>query len=365
MNISFVDLKTQYERIKNKIDSRIQKVLEHGQYILGPEVIELENTLASYTGSKYCITVSSGTEALLISLLSIEIQPGDEVITSPFSFISASEVIKLLGAIPVFVDIDIKTCNLNPEMLEKAITKKTKAIIPISLFGQPADMDEVNLIAKKYNDIVVIEDAAQSFGAEYKGKKSCNLSKIGCTSFFPSKTLGCFGDGGAIFTNDDKIAKLCYEIRVHGQPKKYIHTSIGVGGRMDTIQCAVLLEKIKILDSELKARRLIAKKYDEFFDVNNIPRVQQHSFCLSSYSLYTIFWKQDRELAINDLRNAGIPTAVHYPKIITDQNPYKEYSKQKFPSALEASRSVLSIPMHPYLTSKQQEKIMNKILSIA
>ncbi len=234
--IPFIDLKTQYRALEDSIKARMHKVLEHGQYIMGPEVRELEQKLEAYTGAKHCITVASGTEALLISLMAMGIQPGDEVITTPFTFVATAEVIVLLGAKPVFVDIEPDTCNIDVSKIEAAITPRTKAIMPVSLYGQPCDMDEINAIADKHK-LIVIEDAAQSFGAEYKGRKSCNLSTIGCTSFFPSKPLGCYGDGGAIFTSDDAIAQACREIRVHGQSKRYVHTRIGVGGRMDTIQC--------------------------------------------------------------------------------------------------------------------------------
>ena len=223
--IPFIDLKTQYQALKTEINERIQRVLEHGQYIMGPEVGELEEKLAAYTGAKHCITVASGTEALLISLMALGIKSGDEVITTPFTFAATAEVIVLLGATPIFVDIEQDTCNIDAKLIEAAITKKTKAIMPVSLYGQPADMDEISAIASKYN-LPVIEDAAQSFGAEYKGRKSCNLSTIGCTSFFPSKPLGCYGDGGAIFTCDDEIAQACREIRIHGQSKRYVHTHI-------------------------------------------------------------------------------------------------------------------------------------------
>ncbi|NDC82360.1 aminotransferase class I/II-fold pyridoxal phosphate-dependent enzyme, partial [bacterium] len=248
--IPFIDLKTQYQHLKTEINQRINAVLEHGQYIMGPEVNELENRLAAYTGATHCITVASGTEALLIALMALGVGPGDEVITTPFTFVATAEVIVLVGATPVYVDVEPDTCNIDVSKIEAAITSKTKVIIPVSLYGQPADMDEINAIASRHN-ITVIEDAAQSFGATYKGKKSCNLSKIGCTSFFPSKPLGCYGDGGAIFTSDDTIAQACREIRVHGQSRRYYHTRIGVGGRMDTIQCAVILAKLDRFEWEV------------------------------------------------------------------------------------------------------------------
>ena len=247
MNIPFIDLKTQYTSISEKVEKRIKAVLEHGQYILGPEVLEIETLLAHRVGSSNCITVSSGTDALLISLMALGIGRGDEVITTNYSFVSTVEVIVLCGATPVFVDIEPETCNIDATLIEDKITEKTKAIIPVSLYGQPADMDAINDIAARNGNLAVIEDGAQSFGATYKGKSSCNLSTIGCTSFFPSKPLGCYGDGGAIFTSDNNLAKICREIRVHGQSKKYTHERVGLGGRMDTLQCAILLAKIEIL----------------------------------------------------------------------------------------------------------------------
>ena len=255
MTIAFIDLKSQYQALKTSVDARIHKVLDHGQYIMGPEVRELEERLEAFTGARHSITVASGTEALLISLMALGIKPGDEIITTPFTFIATAEVIVLLGAVPVFVDIEPDTCNINSSLIEAAITPKTKAIMPVSLYGQPADMDEINAIAARHGNIPVIEDAAQSFGAEYKGRKSCNLSTIGCTSFFPSKPLGCYGDGGAVFTNDDELAKAMREIRVHGQERRYVHTRVGVGGRMDTIQCAIVLAKLERFDWEIEWRR--------------------------------------------------------------------------------------------------------------
>ena len=253
MTIPFIDLKTQYQALKPLIQERINRVLEHGQYIMGPEVQELEEKLAAYTGAKHCTTVASGTEALLICLMALGIKPGDEVITTPFTFVATTEAIVLLGAKPVFVDIEPDTCNIDARKIEEKITDKTKAIMPVSLYGQPADMDEINAIAARHNNIPVIEDAAQSFGATYKGKKSCNLSTVGCTSFFPSKPLGCYGDGGAIFTNDNSIAEACKEIRVHGQSACYVHTRVGVGGRMDTLQCAIVLAKLERFTGRLSS----------------------------------------------------------------------------------------------------------------
>jgi UDP-2-acetamido-2-deoxy-ribo-hexuluronate aminotransferase len=275
MTIPFIDLKTQYKALQPEIQRRINQVLEHGQYIMGPEVKELEEKLSAYTGAKHCITVSSGTEALLISLMALGIGRGDEIITTPFTFVATAEVIVLLGATPVFVDVEPDTGNIDAKLIEAAITSRTKAIMPVSLYGQPADMDEINAIAARQGNIPVIEDAAQSFGAEYKGKKSCNLSTIGCTSFFPSKPLGCYGDGGAIFTNDDAIALACREIRVHGQSQRYVHTRVGVGGRMDTLQCAIVLAKLDRFDWEVEQRLAIGRRYNDLMDQHGIRRIAQ------------------------------------------------------------------------------------------
>lgn len=291
MSMPFIDLKAQYRALQPQIQARINTVLEHGQYIMGPEVRELEERLQSYTGTKHCVTVASGTEALLISLMALGIGPGDEVITTPFTFVATAEVIVLVGATPVFVDIETDTCNIDASLIEAAITSKTKAIMPVSLYGQPADMDEINTIAARYN-IPVVEDAAQSFGAEYKGRKSCNLSTIGCTSFFPSKPLGCYGDGGAIFTNDDVLAQACREIRVHGQSKRYVHTRIGVGGRMDTLQCAVVLAKLERFEWEIETRIEIGKRYNQLLDTIGFPRIVQRSNRTSVFAQYTVFMRK-------------------------------------------------------------------------
>ncbi|MCX7632915.1 MAG: DegT/DnrJ/EryC1/StrS family aminotransferase, partial [Turneriella sp.] len=260
--MEFIDLRSQQRRIRGEIERRIARVLDHGQYILGPEVRELETALAEFCGTKHCLTVASGTDALLIALMALNIGPGDEVIVPPFSFFATAEVVALLGAKPVFADIDDKTYNLAPEKLEAAITPRTKAILPVSLYGQCADFDAINAIATKYA-LPVIEDAAQSFGASYKGRKSCNLSTIGCTSFFPSKPLGCYGDGGAIFTNDDALAEKMAWLRVHGQDRRYHHPLIGINGRMDTLQAAILLAKLQIFPEEITLRATIGRRYSE------------------------------------------------------------------------------------------------------
>jgi UDP-2-acetamido-2-deoxy-ribo-hexuluronate aminotransferase len=369
MTIPFIDLKTQYRALKPQIQERLNRVLEHGQYIMGPEVQELEEKLATYTGAKHCITVASGTEALLISLMALGIKPGDEVITTPFTFVATVEVIVLLGAKPVFVDVELDTCNINASRIEEKITSKTKAIMPVSLYGQPADMDEINAIAARHSNIPVIEDAAQSFGAEYKGKKSCNLSTIGCTSFFPSKPLGCYGDGGAIFTNDDSIAQACREIRVHGQSARYVHTRVGVGGRMDTLQCAIVLAKLERFDWEIEQRIKIGVRYTELLTslrgtecavAIHPPQIQPVTIRpdrTSVYAQYTLICS-DREAIQTKLKQANVPTAIHYPVPLNEQAAYKHLCcPHCTPIASRLAKQVISLPMAPDLTSAQQEQI--------
>ena len=361
--IAFIDLKSQQDAIRPQLEQNIHRVLHHGQYIMGPEVRELEEKLAEYTGAKHCITVSSGTDALLISLMALGVKPGDEVITTPFTFVATAEVIVLLGATPVFVDIEPDTCNINASLIEEKITEKTKAIMPVSLYGQPADMDEINAIAAKYN-LPVIEDAAQSFGATYKGKKSCNLSTIGCTSFFPSKPLGCYGDGGAIFTNDDVIAQACREIRVHGQSKRYVHTRIGVGGRMDTLQCAVVMAKLERFDWEIKQRREIGKRYNELMDAAGIHRVQQRDDRTSVFAQYTTFI-DNRDRVQRMLQEAAIPTAIHYPVPLNEQPAYQYLCSSKYtPNAKQVATKVVSLAMGPDLGSADQNRIIQKLISL-
>ena len=361
ITIPFNDLKAQYAAIKKEVDERINAVLQHGQYIMGPEVAVLENELAKYTNTKYCITVASGTEALFISLMALNIKPGDEVITSSFTFAATGEVIALLGATPIFVDINPNTCNINPKLIEAAVSPKTKAIIPVSLFGQPADMDEINDIACRHGGIPVIEDAAQSFGSEYKGKKSCNLSTIGCTSFFPSKPLGCYGDGGAIFTNNSDIAQACKEIRVHGQRERYKHTRIGVGGRMDTLQCAILLAKLTRFKWEVTKRIQIGEKYNQLFDEAKINRILQTTNRTSVFGQYSIFVEK-REFIQEQLARQGIPTAIHYPTPLNEQEAYKYLNQEgNTPIAKSISKRVMSIPFGPDMTDAQQLTVVEKI----
>ena len=359
--IPFIDLKAQYQALKPAIDARIQRVLDHGQYIMGPEVRELEDRLQAYTGAKHCITVASGTEALLISLMALGIQPGDEIITTPFTFVATAEVIVLLGAKPVFVDIEPDTCNIDVSKVEAKITSKTKAIMPVSLYGQVADMDEINAIAEKHG-VVVIEDAAQSFGADYKGRKSCNLSTFGCTSFFPSKPLGCYGDGGAIFTSDDALAAACREIRVHGQSERYVHTRLGVGGRMDTLQCAVVLAKLERFDWEVAQRQRLGDRYGQRLVGCEVTPVVTRSDRTSVHAQYTVRVR-DREALQKRLGDAGIPTAVHYPVPLNEQPAYAHLCcSDCTPVAARAAKEVMSLPISADLSEADQDRVL-EILS--
>ena len=358
--IDFIDLKTQYAALKTDIDRRMQAVLDHDQFIMGPEVQELEGRLAAYTGARHCVTVASGTEALLIALMALDVKPGDEIITTPFSFVATAEVIVLIGAKPVFVDIEPDTCNLDPRQVEAAITPRTRAIIPVSLYGQPCDMDEINQIAER-RGVAVIEDAAQSFGAEYKGRKSCNLSTVGCTSFFPSKPLGCYGDGGALFTNDDALAQAAREIRVHGQSRRYHHTRVGVGGRMDTLQCAVVLGKLQRFEWEVERRLAIGRRYDELLDAAGVPRVNVRPDRTSVFAQYTVF-VEDRARVQEALKESGIPTAVHYPVPIHRQPAYQAWSEGVYcPESDRAAARVMSLPMHADLAEPVQDAIVEAL----
>lgn len=362
--IPFNNLKAQYLALKNIIDRRISKVLEHGLYIMGPEVRELEDRLEEFSEARHCITVSSGTDALLISLMALGIAPGDEVITTPFTFAATAEIIILLGAIPVFVDVELDTCNIDASKIEAAITPKTKAIIPVSLYGQPPDMEVINMIASKYGHIPVIEDGAQSFGAIYKGKKSCNTSTLGCTSFFPSKPLGCYGDGGAIFTNSDELATICREIRVHGQSARYVHSRLGVAGRMDTIQCAVVLAKLERFEWEISRRTDIGRRYNQFMDELEISRVWQRPDRTSVFAQYTVL-VSNREAIQRELQLAEIPTSVHYPVALNYQPAYygRTISVGSLPNAARLAKVVLSIPMSADLTDEQQSFIAETLKS--
>lgn len=361
--MQFIDLKTQYASLKDAIDARIQAVLDHGQYIMGPEVAELEDVLATYIGAKHCITVSSGTDALVIAMMALGIEPGDEVITSPFTFIATAEMIAFMRAKPVFVDIDPRTYNLDPAQLEAAITPRTRAIMPVSLYGQCADFDAINAIACAH-ELPVIEDAAQSFGATYRGRMSCNLSLVGCTSFFPSKPLGCYGDGGACFTNDDALAKLMREIRVHGQDRRYHHPVIGMNGRMDTLQAAVLLAKMDTFPDEVEARGRLGAAYSERIAARCpnvvVPEIEAHN--TSVYAQYTV-QVPDREAAQAALKAASIPTAVHYPVPLHRQPAFADLGvgEGSFPVSERAADRVMSLPMHPFLTDEQQASVVEAL----
>ena len=373
--MDFIDLKTQQKEIKTELDRRIAGVLAHGQYIMGPEVAELERALAAYVGVKHCVTVSSGTEALLIALMALGIGPGDEVITTPFTFIATAEVIVLLGVTPVFVDIDPVTANIDPALIAARINAKTKAIMPVSLYGQVANLDEINVIAAANGNIPVIEDAAQSFGAVRNGKRSCGMSTVGCTSFFPSKPLGCYGDGGALFTSDDAIAQAAREIRVHGQSRRYVHTRIGVGGRMDTLQCAIVLAKWPRFDFEVDRRGSIGSEYTRMIlaQVPGAKPLDPSEACgalsgvrtmsplpgnTSVYAQYTVL-VPNREAVQAKLQEAGIPTAVHYPVPINEQPAYKaRCSGGATPISDWMARHVMSLPMGPDLNSEDQKQVV-------
>ncbi|MCA9909397.1 MAG: DegT/DnrJ/EryC1/StrS family aminotransferase [Anaerolineae bacterium] len=361
--MQFIDLKTQYQQLKPAIDERIQRVLDHGQYIMGPEIAELEERLAAYVGSRHCISVASGTDALLIAMMALGIKAGDEIITTPFTFIATGEMIALLGAIPVFVDIDPRTYNLDPAKIEAAITPRTRAIMPVSLYGQCADLDAINDLAKMHG-IPVIEDAAQSFGATYKGRMSGALSTIGCTSFFPSKPLGCYGDGGACFTNDERLAKLMREIRIHGQDRRYHHPVIGTNGRLDTLQAAILLAKLDSFPAEVQARHRIGERYSAMFrDLGGAvagPYIEPHS--TSVYAQYTI-QVDAREEVQERLKQQGIPTAVHYPVPLHLQPAFESLGVREgsIPIAEAAAKRVMSLPMHPFIDEHSQARVVDAV----
>ncbi len=351
--MEFIDLKRQYRELKPAVDARIQAVLDHGQFIMGPEVQELETSLAAYVGTPHCITVASGTEALLISLMALGLKPGDEVITSPFTFVATAEVLVLLGLVPVFVDVEPDTALIDAAQLEAAITPRTRAILPVSLYGQLADMDAISNLASRYS-LVVIEDGAQSFGALYKGRRSCSMGTFGCTSFFPSKPLGCYGDGGAIFCDDPALAQACREIRVHGQSRRYHHTRIGVGGRMDTLQCAVVLAKMERFPSEVEARFLLGDCYREALaGISGVEMIAVREERRSVWGQMTVRVK-DRAAVLERFRKAGVPTAVHYPTPLHRQPAYLSWAPvDGLASAERLAEEVLSLPMHPYLSSDE------------
>lgn len=360
--IPFIDLAAQQNRLRAEIEAGIARVLAHGKYILGPEVAELEEKLAAYTGASHCITVANGTDALQIALMALGVGPGDEVITPGFSYIATAEAAIVLGAKVKYVDIDSVSYNMDPALLEAAITPRTKAIIPVSLYGQPADFDTINAIAEKYG-LPVIEDAAQSFGASYKDRKSCNLSTIACTSFFPSKPLGCYGDGGAIFTSDPELGKVIRQVARHGQEKRYYHVRVGVNSRLDTLQAAILLPKLAILDDEIAARQRVADAYTATLGNSGVvtPRIAEHN--VSAWAQYTVR-VQNRPTVQDALKAEGIPTAVHYPLPLNRQPAVDDVSAI-LPVGDKAADDVISLPMHPYLAEEDIQQISTHLRLVA
>lgn len=360
--MQFIDLSAQQRRIRNKIEARIKQVLDHGQYIMGPEIKELEESLAAFVGVRHCISCSSGTDALLIALMALDIGPGDEVITVPYTWISTAEVIALLRAQTVFVDIRPDTFNMDPDQIEAAITPRTRAIMPVSIYGQCADMTRINAIAATHG-IPVIEDAAQSFGATHHGRKSCGLSAIGCTSFFPSKPLGCYGDGGAIFTDDDALADKMSQIRNHGQKVKHQHPLVGINGRLDTLQAAILLEKLEIFPEECRLRWEVGQRYNALLSDSHgtqAPVIAKEND--SVYAQYTLL-TADRDKVSMGLKAQGIPSVAYYAVPVHLQGAFKDLGHQPgdFPVAEKVASQCLSLPMHPYLTAGEQEKITEVI----
>jgi len=363
MNINFASLQLQYQKYKVDIDASIQDVLNKSNYIMGEQICNLELALQKFTGVKHAITCSSGTDALLLSMMAIDIQPGDEIITSPFTFISSAETIALMKAKPVFVDIEPDTFNINANLIEAAISDKTKAIMPVSLYGQPADMSAIQDIADKYN-LKIIIDGAQSFGSTFNGKTDSNLGDISTTSFFPAKPLGCYGDGGAVFTNNDEYAEKIKVMRLHGQVKRYHHKYIGIGGRLDTIQAAVLLVKLNHYSDEIYRRNEVAQTYSRELK-NSINKPVIKSNRASVWAQYTIRLK-GRDAAQESLKKSGIPTAVHYPLPLHLQEcfSYLGFKKGKFPISEQAPNDVLSLPMNPFLTKNEIRYISERINSI-
>lgn len=362
--IRFIDLKSQYLDYKEEINRAIQTVLDSTTFIHGKEVEKLEKSLAQYVGTGHCISASSGTDALLLSLMAIGIKPGDEVITTPFTFIASASVIAMLGAVPVFVDIEEETYNINPGLIEKKISEKTKAIIPVSLYGQCAELDQIQDIGNRYN-IFVIEDACQSFGAEYNGRKSGAITDIGCTSFFPSKPLGCYGDGGAIFVNNDELA---YKIRClmnHGQTERYNHKLLGINGRLDAIQAAILNVKLKYFEKEVESRIRIGSRYTSLLSEKVITPIIKKGRT-SVYAQYSIR-VNNREKVIKELNQKGIPTAVHYPIPLYGQEVfnYLGISPEDFPVTEKVCHEIMSLPMSPYLSVEDQDYIVKEILDNA
>ncbi len=361
MKIDFAKLQYQYQLYKEEIDTSIQAVLNKSNYIMGEEVSELEKSLEEFTGVKHAISCSSGTDALLLAMMSLNIKQGDEIITTPFTFVATAETIAFLGIKPVFVDIDERTYNIDPSKIEEAITTKTKAIMPVSLYGQPADMNAIQKIANKHG-LKIIIDGAQSFGSTYNGKTDSNLGDISTTSFFPAKPLGCFGDGGAVFTNDSKLAEKMKSLRLHGQSKRYHHKHIGIGGRLDTLQAAVLNVKLKHYTKDLKLRQEVANNYTKTIDNLDVVKPFVEENCTSAWAQYSIRVKNREELQIK-LKENGIPTAVHYPMPLHLQEcfEYLGYNEGDFPVSELVSKEILSLPMNPYLTEEEIKYISNEL----
>lgn len=358
--MQFIDLKRQYREYKSEIDQRIHQVLDHGQYILGPEVAELERLLSEYVGVRHCLAVASGTDSLEIALRALEIGPGDEVITVPFTWISTAEVIRLVGARPVFVDIEPTYYNIDVERIEAAITPRTKALLPVSLFGQMPDYERINAIAARHG-IPVIEDAAQSFGATQNGRRSCGVTLIGSTSFFPAKPLGCYGEGGALFTNDDALAEKLRAIHTHGGLKRHHHPLVGMNGRFDTIQAAVMLAKLPHFDREVAARERIGLRYTGLLrGTCGVPEVNPGNTHV--YAQYTVR-VSNRDQVASKLKSLGIPTAVYYPKCLHEQPAFDCCGNRlgAFPVSEKAATEVLSLPMHPFLTEAEQDQVVDGV----
>ena len=366
--MDFIDLKTQYRRLREPINRRIQAVLDHGQFVLGAEVEELEERLACFVGSNHCVSVASGTDALLIAMMALDVGRGDEVITPPFTFIATAEAIALLGATPVFVDIDPRTYNIDPNLIEAAITERTRAILPVSLFGQCADFDRINEIGDCLG-INVIEDAAQSLGATYKERHSCALTTLAAASFYPSKPLGCYGEGGAVFSEGEDLARVARELRVHGQDRGYHHVRVGLNGRMDTLQAAILLAKLEVFEDELNARVRVAQRYgalieEAFADcaperVVRPPYVRSHN--QSVFAQYTIE-VSNRSAVRAFMSSRDIPTAVHYPLPLHQQPAYAAAcAGQQFPIAEKVAQRVISLPMHAYLKEEDQHRVVTAL----
>jgi len=369
--VQFIDLQRQYERIKSNLEKRLSSVFNSCKFILGPEVNELEQKLADFVGRKYCVSCSSGTDALLMPLLAWGIKGGDAVFTTPFTFIATSEVIRLVGATPVFVDIDERTFNISPQKLEEKIIEvlnsgklHPKVIIPVDLFGLPADYDQILKIAEKYN-LFVLEDAAQSFGGSVSGKRSCAFGDVSATSFFPAKPLGCYGDGGAVFTDDEDMYELLLSIRVHGQgTNKYENVRLGINGRLDTIQAVVLLTKLEIFEEELELRNQVAKKYSSLLKGKvEVPYVPEGYF--SSWAQYSVLAEneQHRTDILNRLKANNVPTAIYYPIPLHLQKVNQDlgYEIGDFPVAEAISKRIFSLPMHPYLKDDEIEFIASII----